>query len=170
MTQRWSHKHHCVYSCWKLQALQSKTDLWCAYLDPVWFHSVEVLTMRSYNLGIARKWACCTTRDVYIGKKFVIESRALGKLFGQSDINFNVLPLMLKVVPDSSYTVTCLPLQIVTDSCLLDKTHLWDCFLFFKWHVPLRLPCWHTLLWYVCPTAGEGVLRWRTAWRWAGLA
>lgn len=134
MTQRYSHKHHYGYLCWKIQALQRKTDLWCAYLDPIWFHSVEVLIMCSYNLRIARKWACCT-REVYKDGKFVNESQASGKLFGQSDINFNVLPLMSKVVPDGSYTVTCLPLQTVTESCLFDKTHLWDRFLFSKWHV-----------------------------------
>lgn len=31
------------------------TDLWCANLDPVRFHSVEVLAMYSYNVGVTRK-------------------------------------------------------------------------------------------------------------------
>lgn len=39
----------------KYSLLQRKTDLRGAYLDPVWFHSIEVLTMRTYNFGIARK-------------------------------------------------------------------------------------------------------------------
>lgn len=64
------------------------------------------------------------TREVYKGGKFVLESQASLQLFGQSDINLNVLPIMLKAVPDSSYTVTCLPLQTVTESCLFDKAHL----------------------------------------------
>lgn len=31
------------------------TDLWCANLNPVRFHSVEVLAMYSYNVGVAGK-------------------------------------------------------------------------------------------------------------------
>lgn len=32
-----------------------QTDLWCTDLYPVWFHGVEVLTMYSYHMGLARK-------------------------------------------------------------------------------------------------------------------
>lgn len=49
------------------------------------------------QFGNRKERSLLMTRDVYKGRKFVGGSQALVKLF-----NMNVLPLMLKVVPDSS--------------------------------------------------------------------
>lgn len=34
-----------------------------------------------------------------------------------------VVPVLRRTFPESSYTVTCLPLQTVTESCWCDNTH-----------------------------------------------
>ncbi len=108
------------------------TDLWRANLDPVRFHSVEVLAMYSYYMRVTRKrsWE---VRDEE-GEERTL--REMERWRARESVQFLkchiyktlsgfliVVPVLRRAVPESSYTVTCLPLQTVTEACRYDNTH-----------------------------------------------
>lgn len=104
-----------------------RTDLWCADLDPVRFNGVEVLAMYSYYMGVTSKWAweSCEKMEVEKKKKTLV-SEVPHPWNHVLTVGW-VVPVLRRTVPESSYTVICLPLQIVTESCWYgntDKAHI----------------------------------------------
>lgn len=102
------------------------TDLWRANLDPVRLHSVEVLAMYSYYMGVTRK----RSWEVSNGGGGERTFREMDRWRTRESVQFLkchiykilsglfiVVPVLRRTVPESSYTVTCLPLQTVTESC-----------------------------------------------------
>lgn len=119
-----SHICHVFSDLW---IVGGTTDLWRANLDPVRFHSVEVLTMYSCDMGVTRKrsWEISQRGggERSTGESVQLLKYHIYKLVCSVGFCSSLVPVLRRAVPESSYTVTCLPLQTVTESCWYDNTH-----------------------------------------------